>query len=85
MLRQLAYEEGCPTIPGPDVDPEGWRTLPTVPVAGTLFNSRQLEARCNIAIAKPVCVTSHLMPHPAHPTVFLGSSVTLEEASSRAL
>ncbi|KAG5220730.1 Pkinase-domain-containing protein [Salix suchowensis] len=58
MLRQLAYEEGCPTIPGPDVDPEGWRILPTVPVAGTLFNSRQLEARCNIAIAKPVCTTS---------------------------
>ncbi|KAF4571281.1 hypothetical protein EYR36_008610 [Pleurotus pulmonarius] len=57
MLRQLAYEEGCPTIPGPDVDPEGWRTLPTVPVAGTLFNSRQLEARCNIAIAKPLCYT----------------------------
>ncbi|KAJ8494406.1 hypothetical protein ONZ45_g13242 [Pleurotus djamor] len=56
-LRQLAYEQNCPSLPGPEADPEGWLSMPTIPVRGMVFNSRHLEARCTIAIAKPLCFT----------------------------
>ncbi|KAL0954347.1 hypothetical protein HGRIS_003341 [Hohenbuehelia grisea] len=56
MLRQLAYQEGCP-LPGPEVDPEGWQILPPFVARGVVFSARMAEARCHLAIAKPLSYT----------------------------
>lgn len=55
-LRQLAYEQNAP-IPGPDVDPAGWKVLPPIPIRGHVFKTRRTEARCRIALANPLCYT----------------------------
>ncbi|KAI0359735.1 hypothetical protein OH77DRAFT_1471440 [Trametes cingulata] len=52
-LRQLAYREGSPLI-GPEGDPDGWKVLPSVTVAGTIFGARQVELQCTIAVSKPL-------------------------------
>jgi len=52
-LRQISYGEGSPLI-GPEGDPEGWKVLPPIKVSGTIFNTRQVEVQCTIAIAKPL-------------------------------
>ncbi|KAF8968053.1 hypothetical protein BDZ97DRAFT_1655513 [Flammula alnicola] len=52
-LRRLAYSEGSPLI-GPDGDPEGWKVLPQVKIKGTLFNTKDVEVNCTLAIAKPL-------------------------------
>lgn len=56
MLRQLVYQEGLP-LPGPSADPEGWKTLRPVSSRGLMFKSRPVEARCTLALAKPLCYT----------------------------
>lgn len=55
-LRQLVYQEGLP-LPGPSADPEGWKTLRPVSSRGLMFKSRPVEARCTLALAKPLCYT----------------------------
>jgi len=55
-LRQLAYQEGCP-VPGPDVDPSGWKTLRSFVARGVVFNARMAEARCSLSIARPLTYT----------------------------
>ncbi|KAI0367999.1 hypothetical protein BV20DRAFT_949122 [Pilatotrama ljubarskyi] len=52
-LRQLAYREGTALI-GPEGDPEGWKVLPSVSIAGTIFGARQVELQCTIAISTPL-------------------------------
>ncbi|KAH9481699.1 hypothetical protein JR316_0006226 [Psilocybe cubensis] len=52
-LRRIAYSEGSPLI-GPEGDPEGWRVLPTLKIKGTLFNTKEVEVDCTLAIAKPL-------------------------------
>ncbi|KAF8896106.1 hypothetical protein BD779DRAFT_1433414 [Infundibulicybe gibba] len=56
LLRQLAYEQCCP-LPGPEIDPMGWKTLRPVTARGTMFKSRTVEARCTLSLAKPLCYT----------------------------
>lgn len=56
LLRQLVYRDALP-LPGPSTDPEGWKTLRTVPVRGVMFKSRRVEARCTMSIAQPTCYT----------------------------
>ncbi|TBU33570.1 hypothetical protein BD311DRAFT_774613 [Dichomitus squalens] len=51
ILRQLAYQQ-CITIPGPDVDPVGWKTSEPVKVEGTLFKTIQLEALCTLTYTR---------------------------------
>ena len=46
-LRQLAYREGSALI-GPEGDPDGWKVLPSVTVAGTIFGARQVELQCTV-------------------------------------
>lgn len=41
-LRQLAYEQNTP-IPGPEVDPEGWASLPAVTIHGKAFGHHKVE------------------------------------------
>ncbi|KAJ7650108.1 hypothetical protein FB45DRAFT_886947 [Roridomyces roridus] len=56
-LRQLAYQQHVP-LPGPDSDPEGWRTSHFVKTQGRLTStSRLVEARCNLSLATPLCYT----------------------------
>ncbi|KAI0950800.1 hypothetical protein AcW1_008009 [Taiwanofungus camphoratus] len=52
-LRQAAYAEGS-TLIGPEGDPEGWKVLSPAKVTGTLFDSRQVELQCTLAIATPL-------------------------------
>ncbi|PSR81579.1 hypothetical protein PHLCEN_2v6345 [Hermanssonia centrifuga] len=49
-LRQASYINGHPII-GPDGDPEGWKVLPTVQIAGTLFNTRSVSVECTLSFS----------------------------------
>ncbi|TCD63202.1 hypothetical protein EIP91_005841 [Steccherinum ochraceum] len=66
-LRQLAYTDSSPLI-GPDVDPEGWKVLPPIQVAGLAFNTRPAEVACTFAIAKPLSYAIS-SPIPLHLTL----------------
>ncbi|KAI0077074.1 hypothetical protein K474DRAFT_1753683 [Panus rudis PR-1116 ss-1] len=74
-LRQVAYQEGSSII-GPEGDPDGWKVLPAVSVKGTIFNSREIEATCSLAIAKPLSFAAG-SPVPLF--------VTIESTDSQAL
>ncbi|KAF7374624.1 hypothetical protein MSAN_00347200 [Mycena sanguinolenta] len=54
--RQLAYRQNGP-IPGPDLDSEGWYTLPTATILGTVFNARRVKIQCALSLAKPLSYT----------------------------
>ena len=41
LLRHEAYQTGAP-IPGPDVGPKGWKVLPPLQFAGTLFDAKSV-------------------------------------------
>ncbi|KAJ7031300.1 hypothetical protein C8F04DRAFT_701302 [Mycena alexandri] len=56
-LRQLAYQQHTALL-GPDSDPEGWHTLPSVTARGKLLStSRTVEAKCRLSLATPLCYT----------------------------
>lgn len=46
-LRQLAYHEGTP-IPGPKVDPEGWKVLESFTMNGSILNARAVQVTCTV-------------------------------------
>ncbi|KAF8206140.1 hypothetical protein K438DRAFT_2013934 [Mycena galopus ATCC 62051] len=54
--RQLAYRQNGP-IPGPDLDVEGWFTMRTASVMGTIFNARRVKIDCILSLAKPLSYT----------------------------
>ncbi|THU84184.1 hypothetical protein K435DRAFT_733492 [Dendrothele bispora CBS 962.96] len=60
-LRQRAYRTNSALV-GPEGDPEGWKIIGPIPIRGTLFNSRQIEVQCTLAIATPLLypVKSHV-------------------------
>lgn len=41
ILRQEAYQNGT-VLPGPDIDPKGWKVLPPLQFTGTLFDAKQV-------------------------------------------
>ena len=92
LLRQLVYQDGLP-LPGPSTDPEGWKTLRTVPVRGVMFKSRRVEARCTvslIAVMKQTVLPTHFQMSIAQPTCYTRGSVipcymTLEGSESPVL
>lgn len=49
-LRQLAYMERSP-IPGPEIDPEGWKVFPVVVMQGTVFNNREATVYCSVSVS----------------------------------
>ncbi|KAJ3501070.1 hypothetical protein NLJ89_g9505 [Agrocybe chaxingu] len=57
VLRQLAYGENM-GLPGPEVDPIGWHTLPPALVRGKLFNERNVKLQCTLSIANPQSPTT---------------------------
>ncbi|KAF9453506.1 hypothetical protein P691DRAFT_755560 [Macrolepiota fuliginosa MF-IS2] len=56
LLRQLAYQQGCP-LPNHLTDPEGWKILRPVLCRGAMSKSRRVDARCTLGIAQPLCFT----------------------------
>ncbi|KAJ6482483.1 hypothetical protein C8R45DRAFT_303002 [Mycena sanguinolenta] len=56
QLRQLAYRSNV-DVPGPYLDPEGWKALEPVQIQGRLFGKRPVNVRCTVFIAKPLCYT----------------------------
>ncbi|KAJ7261800.1 hypothetical protein B0H12DRAFT_1105794 [Mycena haematopus] len=55
-LRQLAYKEGTELI-GPEGDPAGWKVLQPVKFKGKLFDTKEVELECTIAVATPLAFT----------------------------
>ncbi|KAJ7476019.1 hypothetical protein FB451DRAFT_1397386 [Mycena latifolia] len=56
-LRQLAYQQHTALL-GPDSDPEGWHTSPSVRIRGKLTGtSHSVEAKCRLSLATPLCYT----------------------------
>ncbi|OBZ72078.1 hypothetical protein A0H81_08019 [Grifola frondosa] len=56
IARQIAYQENSPLI-GPGSDPGGWKVLKPVTVEGTMFRTKDIEAKCRLSLAKPLCYT----------------------------
>ncbi|KAK7016286.1 hypothetical protein R3P38DRAFT_3321389 [Favolaschia claudopus] len=56
LLRQLAYRENS-LLPGPDVDPVGWKASSTVVVRGTVFKTRPAAVHCMLSLANPLSYT----------------------------
>ncbi|KAJ6531970.1 hypothetical protein B0H19DRAFT_1273145 [Mycena capillaripes] len=55
-LRQLAYRENS-ILPGPEVDPAGWKASSTAVVRGTVFKTRQAAVHCMLSLANPLSYT----------------------------
>ncbi|KAJ7252467.1 hypothetical protein C8J57DRAFT_1077472, partial [Mycena rebaudengoi] len=74
-LRQLAYQENSPLL-GPEADPEGWQSLPSISISGLLFSVLAVDVKCTLALAKPLCYTrSSSIP----------CALTIETANAQAL
>lgn len=54
LLRQLAYQE-ISSIPGPESDPDGWKTLSPFVSRGVLSQNRAIGVQCTLSLAKPLC------------------------------
>ncbi|KAF7374746.1 hypothetical protein MSAN_00360100 [Mycena sanguinolenta] len=55
-LRLLAYKEGTELI-GPEGDPAGWKVLQPIKFKGKLFDVKEVEVECTIAVATPLAFT----------------------------
>ncbi|KAI0085167.1 hypothetical protein BDY19DRAFT_897145 [Irpex rosettiformis] len=53
VLRQDAYALQAP-LPPPDVDPEGWHSLPSVTFEGKLFGDRMIAIHYTLSLAAPL-------------------------------
>ncbi|KAJ7455297.1 hypothetical protein B0H11DRAFT_2161071 [Mycena galericulata] len=71
VLRQLAYRENS-LLPGPEVDPAGWKTSTTAVVRGTVFKTRQAA----LSLANPLSYTRGTV---------LPCRLTLESSDNHAL
>jgi hypothetical protein len=49
LLRQIAYRELSP-LPGPESDPEGWKTLRPVVSRGLLLPNHPVNIQCTVSI-----------------------------------
>ena len=47
-MRARVYAEGG-EIPGPDADPQGWKVIDPVNLAGTLFNMRDVTVQYTVS------------------------------------
>ncbi|EMD36827.1 hypothetical protein CERSUDRAFT_83847 [Gelatoporia subvermispora B] len=56
LLRQISYLESAP-LPGPEEDPEGWTTLKSIKIRGTIFHAREIDVTCTLSLAQPLCYT----------------------------
>ncbi|KAJ7094264.1 hypothetical protein C8R44DRAFT_814125 [Mycena epipterygia] len=56
LMRQLAYKEGSELI-GPEGDPTGWKILQPLKFKGKLFDAKEVDVECTLAIATPLSFT----------------------------
>ncbi|KAJ7054152.1 hypothetical protein C8F01DRAFT_995908 [Mycena amicta] len=56
LPRLLAYQSNA-MIPGPYVDPSGWKASNPVQIKGKAFGTRAVEVKCTIFLARPLCYT----------------------------
>ncbi|KAJ7158556.1 hypothetical protein C8R46DRAFT_394511 [Mycena filopes] len=56
LLRQLAYRENS-LLPGPEVDPAGWKTSSPAVIRGSIFKTRQATVHCMLSLANPLSYT----------------------------
>ncbi|KAH9482506.1 hypothetical protein JR316_0004606 [Psilocybe cubensis] len=56
ILRQLAYSQQL-QLPGPDVDPVGWHSMPPVTVSGRLSGRKSVKFDCTLSITNPQAYT----------------------------
>jgi len=49
----MAYAENIPLV-GPEVDPEGWHTVPPTTVTGILFDTKPVNVDFTLALIKPL-------------------------------
>ncbi|KLO17422.1 hypothetical protein SCHPADRAFT_937117 [Schizopora paradoxa] len=61
-LRLQAYKDKTP-IPGPDADPEGWKSFPPVEIKGELFKAKNVTALYSLAIATPLIYAAGTIVH----------------------
>lgn len=61
-LRQLAYESNT-TIPGPDVDPQGWKTFQPTVMRGCIFKNRDTEVLCTVS-GYDLLIMLNIKPRP---------------------
>ncbi|KAH9052919.1 hypothetical protein EDB83DRAFT_2542899 [Lactarius deliciosus] len=57
-LRALVYAGGGAVL-GPDADPQGWKVFDPVKITGTLFNARDVNVQCTLAMATPLTYASN--------------------------
>ncbi|KAH9168854.1 hypothetical protein EDB89DRAFT_2115250 [Lactarius sanguifluus] len=57
-LRALVYAEGGAVL-GPDADPQGWKVFDPVRITGMLFNAREVNVQCTLAMATPLTYASN--------------------------
>ncbi|KAJ7476230.1 hypothetical protein FB451DRAFT_1397558 [Mycena latifolia] len=55
-LRVIAYREGSELI-GPEGDPAGWKVLQPLQIKGKLFDAKEVDIECTLAIATPLSYT----------------------------
>ncbi|KAJ6576649.1 hypothetical protein DFH09DRAFT_1149928 [Mycena vulgaris] len=80
VLRQLAYRENS-ILPGPEVDPAGWKTSTTAVVRGTVFKTRQAAVHCVLSLANPLSYTRGTVI-PCRLTLESGDNQALDMFSS---
>ncbi|KZT29753.1 hypothetical protein NEOLEDRAFT_1106344 [Neolentinus lepideus HHB14362 ss-1] len=56
VLRQLSYLRDLPLVT-PEEDNDGWTSLHSLQIPGTIFKIRPVRAKCELWIANPVCYT----------------------------
>ncbi|KAJ7285159.1 hypothetical protein C8J57DRAFT_1290587 [Mycena rebaudengoi] len=56
LLRALAYRDNS-ILPGPDVDPEGWKTSSMAVVRGLVFKTRPVAVHTTLSLANPLSYT----------------------------
>ncbi|TFK50169.1 hypothetical protein OE88DRAFT_1661768 [Heliocybe sulcata] len=69
-VRQKAYESGQP-LPGPDIDPDGWKDLAPLTLKGILFGSKEVEIHSRLWLARPL---SYAQGTPIHLFLDLSSN-----------
>ncbi|KAF7312501.1 hypothetical protein MIND_00263800 [Mycena indigotica] len=79
-LRQMAYKDGTELL-GPEIDIDGWKVLQPVKVKGKLFDAKEVEIECTLALAKPLAYVIGA-PVPLFLTLKSDDEVALDTVSN---
>ncbi|KAF7977287.1 hypothetical protein HWV62_4249 [Athelia sp. TMB] len=59
-LRRSAYQNET-RIPGPHQDPEGWKTLPSILINGTVFSHRSVQIKCTLSYTQGTAIPTAMV------------------------